>query len=372
MINGHGGNIYAMAGTLGCRPNEIIDFSSNINPLGCMPALMEFTKEQLGSIAALPQVDSRRVINAFANYYQIPPQCVLAGCGTTEFIYRLPAAMHMQKVLIVGPTYADYADACRLHGIAPDFFFTTAETAFHPDLQQLACQAASYDTVFICNPNNPTGVRIPLAELRDVCLGCQSTRFIIDESYLPFVPQADQHSLVKTEASNIIVLHSFSKIFGIPGLRIGFMLATPSIIREIKKHLLPWGVNAMAHSAAEYILGRQGAVSAFMQQTWDYLEDERQALIERMSACEKVICFPSSTSFILCQLSDDWSAAIVCHQIGLQKMLIRDCSNFEGLNDQYIRIALKTPGANLKLTEALLNLLNTGSGSPQQTTGAPA
>jgi threonine-phosphate decarboxylase len=123
MIIGHGGNIYDIAHRLGCEPSEITDMSSNVNPLGPPPGLVAFIQNNLNVIAALPEVDSKLLVHSFAARYGVDPACVLAGNGSTQFIYAIPMALKTQSALIIGPTYADYADACSMHSIAYRYGF---------------------------------------------------------------------------------------------------------------------------------------------------------------------------------------------------------------------------------------------------------
>jgi len=115
MIIGHGGNIYQIASKLGCAPSEIIDMSSNLNPVGTMPGLINFLRDSLTEITTLPEADSAGAVTAFADRCSVDSELVIAGNGTTQFIYSIPIALGTKKALILGPTYADYADACKMH-----------------------------------------------------------------------------------------------------------------------------------------------------------------------------------------------------------------------------------------------------------------
>ncbi len=249
MISGHGGNIYEMAQKLGCDPAEIVDMSSNVNPLGPPPGLLDFLREKMSGIMALPEVDAQDVIRAFASRYQVPPELVLAGNGTTQFIYTIPRALGTQRACIIGPTYADYADACIMNKVPHDHLILQDSDAFHPDMNRIHAEIAGYDTVFVCNPNNPTGALIPVDEIERLCRSHPNTWFIIDESYLPFVAQSHDHSVLNRGISNAIVLNSMSKIFRVPGLRIGFLVASGAIIEKFLHYMLPWSVNSLAQAA---------------------------------------------------------------------------------------------------------------------------
>jgi threonine-phosphate decarboxylase len=350
MINGHGGNIFDKAKELGCDPMDILDMSSNVNPLGPMPGLMHHLHEHLDRIIALPEAGAGSIIQAFSSHHDIEPKKVLAGNGTTQLIYTLPVALKIRQALILGPTYSDYADACRMHGVDFRFALSDEKTSFCHTLEVM--DFAPSDTVFICNPNNPTGMLIPSETITSVCQRYPNIRFIIDESYLPFVPEGQAKSLIGSALPNIIVLNSMSKIFRIPGLRIGFVMAHPDIIEKINHYMLPWSVNTLAQAAVDYLMTQKQEVSDFIENTRTYLAGERQFFMNGLQSAPGLQLFPSTTSFILAKLDRITAEAVSRHLLSY-RILIRDCSNFQGLSSQFIRISLKTRSVNQILTDRL-------------------
>lgn len=356
MIDGHGGNIHQLAGELGCRPSDIIDMSSNVNPFGPPPGLSAHLREKIGTVTTLPEVDAGAAVRAFSARFGIRPDQVVPGNGTTQLIHTLPLALATRRALILAPTYADYADACRMHGIPFDYVTSGAFDQFQPDMAELSSAAAGADTVFICNPNNPTGRLIPGAELQELCAAHPDTRFVIDESYLPFVKGGEAHSLMRSGLSNVMVLHSMSKIFRIPGLRIGFMAAPDEIITKMKRYFLPWSLNSLAQEAVVYLMERRDLIDPFVDMSRRLLEEERQRMTDRLAAMPALEPFPSTTSFILARLMRGHTADGILAGLARERILIRNCSNFEGLSDKFIRISLKTPDINRMLTDALARL----------------
>ncbi|MCG8531474.1 MAG: aminotransferase class I/II-fold pyridoxal phosphate-dependent enzyme, partial [Desulfovibrionales bacterium] len=184
MIIGHGGNKEALARKLGCDINEITDMSCNLNPLGPPERIKEVIRENLDAIHSLPQPDAADICKGFAAYHGMDPSRVAAGNGTTWFLYTLPPSLGAQRVLILGPTYSDYRDGCRMHGVAYEHLICRPENNFAPDLEALARGARKADLVYICNPNNPTGALVEKASILDLVKDCPGTNFVIDESYL--------------------------------------------------------------------------------------------------------------------------------------------------------------------------------------------
>ena len=337
MLKGHGGNIYDLAQSLSCAPFEVIDMSSNVNPFGPPPGLENFLKENLNVITALPEVDAKRIVYSFAQQNEIDPETVLAGNGSTQFIYAIPQALKTRRALIIGPTYADYADACSMYHVHCEHFITKESQGFKPDINEINNQVKDFDTVFICNPNNPTGTLIPAAELKTLCRSHPNILFVIDESYLPFVNTSCEESMLRVSMPNVIILNSMSKIFRISGLRIGFIIASKKIIETLIRYLLPWSVNALAQIAVRYLIENKGEVNAFIEQTQKLMETERNRFADKLKNASNIKLFQSTTTFILAKLSNRYTADTVCRQLSHEKILIRNCSNFKGLTNRFIR-----------------------------------
>lgn len=352
MLNGHGGNIYELARTIGRKPSEIIDMSSNVNPLGPPPGFFECLTGRLREITTLPEADAKSAALAFTERYGLMPGRVLAGSGTTQFIYSSPVALGTKKALILGPTYADYADACAMHNTSFEYLFSTEADGFRPDIGRLQKNIAPFDTIFICNPNNPTGALIPAAELEPVCWAHPDKYFIIDESYMPFVGKAEDASMLSSGLSNVIVLNSMSKVFGIPGLRIGFLVANEKIVENFLRLYLPWSMNSMAQAAVDWLMRDKRGIDAFVEQTVDYLETEKSMFVKAFETTPEIRMFPSRTSFVLAALNRHTSAEIL-EELAKDLILIRDCANFNGLSDRFVRFSIRKKEHNRLLAERL-------------------
>jgi len=356
MIHGHGGNVYEVAGRLNCRPSDILDMSSNINPLGPPPGLIEYLKANMDAITRLPEVDAEFTIKRFADFIGLESDRLLAGNGTTQFIYTIPRVLRPANVLIVGPTYSDYGDACRLQGISHGFLMADESGDFHPAIERIEQALQTVDTIFICNPNNPTGALIPAHALRDLCRSYSKKQFIIDESYLDFVPNGESETMVNSGLENVIVLLSISKIFKIPGLRTGFIAACSATIEKFRPHLLPWSINSLAQLAIEYIAGNQVRIQAFINETRNYISTQRRQFYHAVAKGGHFRVFKGRAPFVLLKLPRELAAADVWQRLAAKKILVRRCNNFQGLSDRFIRISLKMPHDNRLLAAALLGI----------------
>jgi len=357
MIRGHGGNIYDLAQNIGCSPNDIIDMSNNTNPLGLAPGLLEYLKENLAVINNHPEVDSKTLLKAFASHHKIKEDRVLAGNGTTQFIYTLPLTLGTKKALIVGPTYADYGDACQMCRIDHEYMMAKEADLFQPNIMDIRARFGDVDTVFICNPNNPTGNLITRKDLLKLCEAYPGIRFLIDESYLPLTDRYDETTMIQTDLSNVMVLHSFSKSFRIPGLRLGFLIASPEIIEQFRRFYQPWCVNSVAQIAGLFLLEHVLIDDTFLKETQAYVSKEKHVLIERLKNTKALKLFPSMTSFVLIKIKERFDAAHLCSRMAKHRVLLRNCSNFIGLSDRFVRITLKSSEINVMVADRIREIV---------------
>ncbi len=360
MIIGHGGNTAGLAKELGCSADDIIDMSANLNPLGPPERIKTVILENLSAIHALPEPDARSMTSGFARYHDIDPDTVIAGSGTTWFIYTIPKALDAKKVVILGPTYSDYADACAMHGIVPAFCMAKAEDGFLPDLEAVSDMAARADLVFICNPNNPTGVLVEKEFITTLARRHPDVCFVVDESYLPFVAGACDISLIQDRSyDNLLVLSSMSKIFTIPGLRTGFLSGAKHLVGNVMHYYQPWSVNSLAQVVITDIFDHPEQIGPFYEKTRAYIAGEKQHFLDAVADLKDLAPVSGHTCFILAKLLHH-SAPDLCRQVGADRILIRDCSNFKGLGPRYVRFSLKDRKTNMALVRSIQKALTSG------------
>ncbi len=358
MIIGHGGNKQALAARLGCSESEILDMSSNLNPLGPPDMVVQTLKDNISRITFLPHPDACAMKAGFARFHGIDPDRVIASNGTTWFIYTLPLALNIKKAIISGPTYADYADACRLHRVAYQYVHASFPQGFFPDMDHIYRLAGSADMVFICNPNNPTGVMLEKEQLEYLVKAHESTLFVIDESYLPFADPLGEHSLINESGyDNVIVLSSMSKIYRIPGLRTGFLTGPALLAEKIMAHYQPWSVNALAQAVIEDIFDHPDGIRPFYTTTEEFTQTEKALFLEQIGPVEDLEPIHATTYFVLARLTGTMTAPDFCDRVGDGGILIRDCSNFEGLSDRFVRFSLSDRQANQRLARQIRQVM---------------
>ncbi|MEW5736709.1 MAG: aminotransferase class I/II-fold pyridoxal phosphate-dependent enzyme [Thermodesulfobacteriota bacterium] len=362
MMHGHGGNIFRAALSLGCPPRDICDMSSNINPLGPVPGLLEHLAEHVADAVSLPDVDAEEARRAFGRCRGLRPENLAAGNGTTELIYLIPRALGIRKALVFTPTYADYADALRQQGARVRTLTGERSRSFVPDPGRAAEAAQDADAVFVCNPSNPTGVLIPPGDLEDLAVRAPRTLFVVDESYLGFAEPEQAASLANRNLPNVLTLISLSKIFGIPGLRAGFCHGPEKAAQKLRDLSPPWSVNTLAQEAILFLSSRHREAELHEQRTRAFLDREREAFSRGLAGRADIRLYPGRTSFVLGELCCGTGAALCAHLLQ-KKILIRDCANFSGLTESFFRVSLKSPAQNALVRDHILAWLEERKGA---------
>ncbi|OAG27449.1 pyridoxal phosphate-dependent aminotransferase [Thermodesulfatator autotrophicus] len=350
MLRGHGGEIYFLARRLGVPPEKIADHSSNVSPLPPPQGLYPLLKEHLTEIERLPEVDSESLREALAAQFGLDSEQILPGSGTSEWIFAIPRLLKPQKVLVLGPTYSDYADAAQAAGIPVQYVLAKKEENFSPPLKELEKAITLKDLVFICNPNNPTGALIKVELLRELISRYPETYFVIDESYVDFVGEA--FSLVKEikNLPNCLILRSFSKIYRIPGLRLGFLVVSEPLKEIFWQAMLPWAVNRLAQIAGVWLISQKD----YVKQVRSFISQEKKTFFEELKALNlPVKLYPSSLHFFLMKLKKHEPQAIWQELLYKHYILVRNASNFYGLEGPFLRLALRSSQENQKLLMAL-------------------
>lgn len=350
----HGGDILAVARSLGCLPAELVDMSSNLAPFGPAPGVREVLLARLDEIAYLPETGSESLCACLGAKIQRPREDILAGNGTTEFIFALPAGLRPRLGVIVNPSYGDYRLACGWAGVEVLDFALDPAADFVLDLERLAEVLAGNELVFLCNPNNPTGVLTPARQLHDFIARHRTTNFLVDEAYLPFT--GEESLLALPPLANLLVLQSYSKIFCIPGLRLGFLVGAAGLLARLRERSKPWGVNRLAQVAGEYLCLQ---ADAYVAEVAAFVARERALVAAQMAGLEGVKVMPGRANFLLGRLGPgELRAGELRRRLLQQRFIIRNCANFTGLDERYFRISLKDSATNQRCLAALAAIIN--------------
>lgn len=332
----------------GIPQDEILDFSANINPLGPPPWLRSVVSRSLDSIDAYPDPDCSSLKDAICEKWNVSPGEVVIGNGSSEILFCLPRVLDVDRALIPVPAYVGYAEAARAAHMDVIFVGAREDADFALDIPVVESMLSGSEAVFIARPNNPTGLSFDTDSLRELAERHRKTIFIIDEAFAGFAEGME--SLVRDRPSNFIIVVSLTKIYGIPGARLGFAVADPHIIEKIEAIKPPWSVNMIAQAVGEEALRDED----FLRQTVAYVAKERQWLISKIRSIDGLKVFEGAANFLLIRSDRPGTDAKKIFDELLKKGLaIRVCDNFEGLDKRYFRIAVRTESENRRLVEAL-------------------
>lgn len=350
--NIHGGNIYKSAEKAGCEPSQILDFSSSINPFGPPDFLRSTVSRSLENIVHYPDPEAERLVSAVAKTFGINESCITAGNGSEQIIYAVPRAFKFKKALITAPSYIDYENSCKLAGLEVSYAYMAEADNFVLDTEKLSALIKKDMLVFIGHPGNPAGSAVDKEQLHKLASEHPTSLFVIDEAFADFCGK--DFSLLPDIPGNVIILHSLTKFFAIPGLRIGLAFASENNIALISKQLPPWSVNSIAQEIGIKIMTDS---SEYIHETVDLISSLKKRLIEQLKVLGLKV-FPGLANYLLVKLSEE-NKSIYDRLLMEYRIAVRDCANFKGLSSQFFRIAVKNQAENDYLVNALKQILNT-------------
>jgi threonine-phosphate decarboxylase len=338
----HGGLVWLADGQRG----PCIDFSANIWPY---PLDHSALQDSISKLDAYPDPEYRGLVAAVANHYGVDPSQVFPANGSTEALYLAMLALKPRRVAIFEPTFSEYARAAQwaaFSNVEVIRITGDAENDFRPVLEVPAA-----DVAVLCNPNNPTGAYLPRSEVLSWVDACskRGVWVIIDEAFVEFVEEL-RASLVHelNEQRNLLILRSMTKYFGIPGLRLGFAVGASEIMARVWAKRIPWSVNTVAQQ-----MGIQFARNAAPQTTIAAtVASERAFLSEGLRKMGWQV-LPSAANFVLGRLRDKRSNGRLLSCLLQQGFLLRNAANFYGLDDSYVRCAVKERPQNESLLKAI-------------------
>ena len=343
----HGGDVYSARQKMKQEP---LDFSANINPMGMPPGAVRAAADALQQCTQYPDPLCRELRAALAAYEGIPAEQIVCGNGAADLIFRIVAATHPQRALLLEPTFAEYEQALRSMDCSIAYFpLQESEGFVLPEafLQQLT---PGINLLFLCNPNNPTGRTVSPALLQEIWKRCEEAGIllVVDECFNEFLEHPEQNTLkgVLKTGANSVILKAFTKSFAMPGLRLGYGLCGNGDLAErIFSCGQPWGVSIPAQAAGVAALQEQG----YLERMRRLIQTERRWLSENLARLGLCV-FPSEANYILFRTETEIPLRERMEQRGV---LIRACGNYRGLDDRYYRIAVRGHGENERLIAAL-------------------
>ena len=350
---GHGANVDNMAKKFGKNENDIIDFSSNVNP-HIISDLGKYVLEGLEKSRSYPDINYTNLRNNISDYIKVDSELIIPGNGATEIIYLLMKSIK-RRLAILNPTFSEYGRGAKLNNLEIIDFHLKEENNFSIDLDKIQKNMDKFDSLFICNPNNPNGKVKDLNELLDLMIE-NDKLLIVDETFMEFVGEEEKYSLINKieQTSNLFILKAVTKFFGMPGLRLGYgVTSNKQIIKNIYEYKEPWTINSFAENLSNYLFKDKEYING----SKDYYINERKFMLEELRKISRLKVYDTDTNFVLIKLDDDEANSLKLELFEKYNILIRDASNFIGLDKSYIRVAIKSHNDNKVLIESLRKIL---------------
>lgn len=344
----HGGNIY--------DKSVNIDFSISVNPLGLPEKVRKEAIRGVELCEHYPDITYSTLRQVIREYYGITGEEVALGNGGTELLYTIVHIKQPKKALIIGPTFIEYQRALEIEGCEFEYYMMREEDEFElqPDILE-RLQTREYDMLFLCNPNNPTGKLVKKKLLLEIIELCEANdiTLLLDECFMGFVKKEENHSYVWNHASypHLVVLRAFTKMFAMPGLRLGYAVSSNTDLMEKTRRMMPpWNVSLPAQYAGVAAMREEN----YIKETKNFIYNEREWMQDQLEKLGFAV-ISSKANFIL------FRGPLGLQEICMEKgILIRDAGSFEGIRPGYYRIGLKKRKFNEQLLKVLREYIATG------------
>lgn len=346
---GHGGDLDRAAQRWGKSEQELLDFSSNVNPLGPPSGLLEHLSAVLPEIVNYPTPQARLLRKELASFLSMSPERLLLGNGANELIHLLLLWLRPGRVWIPAPTFSEYERAAILAGADVERYALPPEKDL--DISWFEGSLQNGDLVVLCNPNNPTGAFYPRSEL--VALVEKAAEIgadvMVDESFIPLTGRPEE-SLRDLQVNNLWIALSLTKLWCLPGLRLGCMIGPEEKVRELTCWGDPWRVNILAQKAGLFCLAQKG----YINESLALIKTERQYLLDKFMATGYFQVYKGAANYLLVKSTiPGFDVAEFQDYLAGEGVIIRRADNFYGLDQGYFRVAVRSREENKVLIKAV-------------------
>ncbi len=346
----HGGDVTGFIDEYGVEP---LDFSANISPLGLPDKVRQAIIDSLDKAEQYPDPLCRHLVKAISGYQNVDEKFIICGNGSADLIFRMAQALRPKRALVCAPTFSEYADAMQTVGCEVEQHILQAQNGYRIDQSFIDKIVPGVELVFVCQPNNPTGVITPRDMVLKVLQKCENVgaRLVLDECFVGFLENRDDITLTGYLGSHpgLVIMKAFTKLYGMPGVRLGYLLCSDlDFIEMIRDIAQPWPVSQMAQAAGIAAVD----CADYAEQVRLLVGYEREFV--RGKLAKLGIEALGQANFLFFHLDDNGALTAKMRERGV---LIRDCSNYVGLGPGYYRIAVRTREENTKMLQALEDAL---------------
>ena len=341
------------------HPPGLIDFSSNLCPWGPPEAARRLLAGGLlAEAVSYPDPAYRSLRETLGRYAGCPPACVYPANGSEEIFFWLCRQLAPRSTVVIGPTYSEYGLAAEAAGSELRRLTRRPEKNFALDLEEVAAATAGADLVFVCNPDNPTGGLLSRGEVEDIRKRLKpGAVLLVDEAFMDFLEEKEGRTAVPLVSEGLWVTRSLTKFFSLAGLRLGYLVAPAETVETLEDSTPLWRVNRIAEAAALAALGDEGYIREVPART----AAEREHFTRSLEATGMLKVYPASANFLLAEITGPGMTAESLQRRLLERgYLIRDASDFHGLGERFIRLAVLDRERNQALTDELAEVMSVG------------
>ena len=350
----HGGNIYQE------NPAQTpwLDFSANINPLGLSPNVKKAIQMHIDDVMHYPDPQGTQLKQALQAHYHIPYESIILGNGAAELFYVYMHAFRPKRVVLPVPSFSEYEKAARSCHADVSYILLREADGFAMDWDTLYAACPDADCIILGNPNNPTGTLLSAKKLTELARRAAQTHtdILIDESFLDFRDDEENYTIrsLPTQYDHVFVIRSLTKFYALPGLRLGFAVVSPTKRAAMEAQKDVWNTNVLAQWAGIAALQDRD----YQQRTRAYIRTARQWLYTKLNTVPGCTVFLPSVNFMLVKIEPAHSTMQhLVLALRQQSILVRECGNYPGLTESFLRFAVKTPSDNQKLYTTLKKIM---------------
>ena len=349
----HGGNVWEVSEKYNIPVDHLIDFSISTNPLDAPETALESIRQHLNIVKHYPDPDHEWLLEALAKSAGVESNNVIIGNGSTELIYLFNEVFLGTGYdgIIPIPSFSEYKAAIERFGGNMIFLKCDPEKNFQLNVKELE-EIITKKTriIFLCNPNSPTGVLYDKADILRIIKFAAKRNILVflDEDYIDFVDDGKRYSMAEyvNEFKNLFVLRSLTKFFSLAGIRIGFGIGCPELIKALKNVMMPWSVNSLAMYATASAINDID----FIKKSRILISNSRKEMQSLLKTISWLKVYPSETNFLLIEIiRGEFTSTQIREDLIKKGFLIRDCKDFDGLNNRFFRVTVRLPEENKKL-----------------------
>lgn len=356
----HGSDLEAVSNVFAIEKTRIIPFAANVNPLGLSDTVKKVLRNHIDCISSYPDRDYKELKEAIAGYTGAELSHIYVGNGSSELIRLCIEYVSPKKAMVISPAYAEYERCVKMHGGEVVDYMLTEDQEFKLDVSEFLTHLDdSIDMLIICNPNNPTSTAIKAADLETILDTCKVLNIfvMVDETYVEFHPDMEHITAVPfvSDYDNLCVIRGVSKFFAAPGLRLGYTICSNEVFYGVLNSIeTPWNVNSFAIEAGKVMFTDE----AYITETKNLIHIEQSLVYSALKSRKTIKVFKPEANFILVKLLKEGQTARQVFEYCMETgFMIRDCTDYKGLGEKYIRFCFMNPNEDDKVVNRILEIV---------------